>query len=67
MLELFLPRNSEEWGISEKTVQKHVRKTAYPGVAKIQCLWLIPKDAEKPNKPVESRRKKKTCELSFNY
>ena len=49
------PEAAKKWGISERRVQKRCEENRIPGVAKFIRMWLIPKDAEKP----EDKRKKK--------
>lgn len=39
---------AENWGISERRVQKLCEENRIPGVTKFSRIWLIPKDAEKP-------------------
>ena len=43
------------WGISERRVQKLCEGNRVPGVSKFGSVWLIPKDAQKP----EDKRYKK--------
>ena len=50
------PEAAKTWGISERRVQKLCEENRIPGVAKFSCMWLIPKDAEKP---VDGRLKKR--------
>lgn len=45
---------ADKWGISERRVQKLCEEKRIPSVSKFSFVWLIPKDAEKPN----DRRKK---------
>ncbi len=42
------PEAVKKWGISERRVQKLCEENRIPGVAKFSCMWLIPKDAERP-------------------
>ena len=44
-----LPPSSEKWSISERRGQKRCEENGIPGVSKIGYMWLIPKDAEKPD------------------
>jgi hypothetical protein len=37
-----------KWGISERRVQKLCEGNRIPSVSKFGCVWLIPKNAEKP-------------------
>ena len=37
-----------KWGISERRVQKLCEGERIPGVSKFGTMWLIPKDAKKP-------------------
>ncbi len=45
---------SHKVGRSERRVQKLCKENRIPGVARFSCIWLIPKDAEKPE---DGRRK----------
>lgn len=40
---------AKKWGISERRVQKLCEDSRIPRVAKFSYIWLIPKDAKKPN------------------
>ena len=42
------PEAAKKWGISQRRVQKLCEQNRIPGVANFSCMWLIPKDAEKP-------------------
>ena len=42
------PEAAENWGISERRVQKLCKENRIPGVVRFSRIWLIPKDAEKP-------------------
>lgn len=53
------PQAAEKWGISERRVQILCSEHRIPGVSKLGYMWLIPKDAEKPN---DARRKNKNEE-----
>ena len=48
------PEAAKKWGISDRRVQKLCEENRIPGVSRIGNMWLIPKNAEKPN----DRRKK---------
>ena len=50
------PEAAKKWGISERRVQKLCEENRIPGIAKFSCMWLIPKDAEKP---MDKRKKRK--------
>lgn len=50
------PEAAIKWGISERRVQKLCEENRIPGVVRFSCMWLIPKDAEKP---VDGRYKQK--------
>ena len=39
---------AEKWGISERRVQKLCEENRIPGVSKLGHIWLVPKDAKKP-------------------
>lgn len=43
----------EKWGISERRVQKLCEENRIPGVVRFGRMWLIPKEAKKP----EDKRK----------
>lgn len=45
---------ASKWSISERRVQKLCEEKRIPDIAKFGSVWLIPKDAEKPN---DKRRK----------
>lgn len=49
------PEAAKKWGISERRVQKLCEENRIPDVSKLGYMWLIPKDAKKPN---DARRKK---------
>ena len=40
---------AEKWGISARRVQKLCEDNRIPGAVKFSRVWLIPKDAEKPD------------------
>ena len=42
------PEAAENWGISERRVQKLCKENRIPGVVRFSLIWLIPKDAKKP-------------------
>ncbi|HHV08995.1 MAG TPA: helix-turn-helix domain-containing protein [Clostridiales bacterium] len=42
------PEAAKKWGISERRVQKLCEENRIPGVVRFSRMWLIPKDAEKP-------------------
>lgn len=42
------PQAAEKWGISERRVQVLCTEGRIPGVSKLGYMWLIPKDAKKP-------------------
>jgi excisionase family DNA binding protein len=44
---------AEKWGVHGRTVTYHIENGRIPGIIRKGNLWLIPKDAEKP----EDRRK----------
>lgn len=48
------PEAAEKWDISERRVQILCKENRIPGVSKIGYMWLIPKDAKKPD---DGRRK----------
>lgn len=48
------PEAAKKWGISDRRVQKLCEENRISGVSRIGNMWLIPKNAEKPN----DRRKK---------
>lgn len=48
------PEAAKKWGISDRRVQKLCEENRIIGVSRIGNMWLIPKNAEKPN----DRRKK---------
>lgn len=39
---------AENWGISERRVQKLCEENRIPGATKFSRIWLIPKKAERP-------------------
>lgn len=39
---------AQEWGISERQVQKLCKSDRIEGLVKLSRVWLIPKDAKKP-------------------
>ena len=45
-----------KWGISERRVQKLCEGNRIPGISKLGNMWLIPKDAEKPQDKRYKRR-----------
>jgi len=49
---------AKKWGISERRVQKLCEENRIPGVAKFSYMWLIPKNAEKPE---DGRKSKNEC------
>lgn len=48
------PEAARKWDISERRVQKLCEENRIPGVVRFSRMWLIPKDAEKPD---DGRRK----------
>ena len=42
------PEAAENWGISERRGQKLCKENRIPGVVRFSRIWLIPKDAKKP-------------------
>lgn len=48
---------AQEWGISERQVQKLCKNNRIEGLVKVSRVWLIPKDAKKP---IDNRRKNET-------
>lgn len=48
------PEAAKKWGISERRAQKLCEENRIPGVVRFSRMWLIPKDAKKP----EDRRMK---------
>ena len=42
------------WEISERRMQKLCEEDRIDGVVRLSCVWLIPKDA---NKPADGRKK----------
>lgn len=42
------PEAAKKWGISERRVQKLCEENRIPDVVWFCRMWLIPKDAEKP-------------------
>lgn len=46
---------ASKWEISERRIQKICEEERIPGVTRFGRMWLIPKDAEKPE---DARRKK---------
>ena len=46
---------ASKWEISERRIQKLCEEERIPGVTRFGRMWLIPKDAEKPE---DARRKK---------
>ena len=42
------PEAAKNWGISERRVQKLCKESRIPGVVRFSRIWLIPKDAKKP-------------------
>ncbi len=40
------PEAAENWGISERRVQKLCKENRIPGVVRFSRIWLIPKDAK---------------------
>ena len=45
---------SSKWDISERRIQKLCEESRIPGVVRFGRMWLIPKDASKPE---DARRK----------
>lgn len=43
------PEAAKKWGISERRVQKLCEENRIPGVVRFSRMWLIPKDAKKPD------------------
>ena len=39
---------AQAWGVTERMVVIHIARGRVPGAVKIGNLWLIPKDATKP-------------------
>ena len=50
---------AQEWGISERQVQKLCKSNRIDGLVRLSRVWLIPKDAQKP---FDGRRKNE-CEV----
>ena len=50
-----LKQASEKWGISPRMINYYCSAGRITGAEKMGKVWLIPKDAEKPN---DKRRKK---------
>lgn len=46
-----------KWDISERRVQKLCQEGRIKGQQRMGHMWLIPKDAEKPDDPRMSREK----------
>lgn len=46
---------ASKWEISERRIQKLCEEERIPGVTRFGRMWLIPRDAEKPE---DARRKK---------
>lgn len=55
-----LKEASEQWGISARMINYYCTKGRIPGAVKMASVWLIPKDAQKP----EDRRK--SCRFDGN-
>lgn len=49
-----LKEASEKWGITPRQINYLCAANRIPGAMKMATIWLIPKDAEKPN---DRRRK----------
>lgn len=47
---------AQEWGITERWVQKLCVENRIKGAVRFSRVWMIPKDAKKP---VDGRRKNK--------
>lgn len=52
---------AKKWDISERRVQKLCEENRISGVSKLGHIWLIPKDAKKP----EDRRTKQGKENKY--
>ena len=57
------PQAAKKWSISERRVQKLCEENRIPGVSKIGYMWLIPIDAEKPDRQ-GGKKIKKICKIS---
>lgn len=58
------PEAAKKWGISERRVQKLCEENRIKGVARFSRMWLIPKDAEKPEDGRHRKRGNKANEQS---
>lgn len=47
---------AQKWGLSERRVQILCSTNRIPSVVRVNHIWLIPKDAEKP---IDGRLKKR--------
>lgn len=45
------PEAAKKWGISERRLQKLCGENRITGVMRFSRMWLIPKDAKKPQDP----------------
>jgi len=54
---------AKKWGLSERRVQKLCEENRIPGVVRFSRMWLIPKDAEKPE---DKRYRRKNHAENFN-
>lgn len=54
-----LKQASEKWGISPRMINYYCSSGRITGAEKMGKVWLIPKDAEKPND--------KRCKKNENY
>lgn len=43
-----LKEASEKWGVTPRRINYYCAEQRIPGAVKMATVWLIPKDAEKP-------------------
>ena len=55
---------AQAWGVTERMVVIHIARGRVPGAVKIGNLWLIPKDATKPEDLRKNNRRRPKKEES---
>ena len=50
---------AEKWGVQQRRVQEMIREGRIPGAYKLDVIWVMPDDTEKPPDLRKERYKKK--------
>ena len=54
---LTVQQTAEKWGVTERWVQALVKKGSIDGVIRFGRVWMVPKDAQKPEDGRKNNRR----------